>query len=192
VLCKDFREKSSMSVDKFINKSFNMLNGLIDKNDLTVRVTNLLNEFLETLKIMENCINCKDNMKRKCYSYEFNESLNGIKDLLVELEEEQEKENTISNLSAKSTDMNDKLNKWILCEDCQVRKIEKLSGRCGNEEIAMFLYECKLNIHNNSYYNYIEWIPFDEFRNIEYLDRGGFGEVYKATWMNYYHYNSFQ
>ena len=31
----------------------------------------------------------------------------------------------------------------------------------------------------------IQWIPFDEFKNIEYLAKGGFGEVHKATWINY-------
>ncbi|RHZ89403.1 hypothetical protein Glove_15g4 [Diversispora epigaea] len=28
----------------------------------------------------------------------------------------------------------------------------------------------------------IEWIPFDKFNNIEYLAKGGFGKVFKATW----------
>ena len=59
---------------------------------------------------------------------------------------------------------------------------------CGNEEIAKFLYyQCKLNAYryrNNN--NYIRWIPFDEFENIEYLARGGFGEVHKAILINYY------
>ena len=27
------------------------------------------------------------------------------------------------------------------------------------------------------------WIPFDEIKNIEYLAKGGFGEVHKATWI---------
>ena len=26
---------------------------------------------------------------------------------------------------------------------------------------------------------------FDEFKNIEYLAKGGFGEVHKATWIKY-------
>src|SRR3954467_11285883 len=60
---------------------------------------------------------------------------------------------------------------------------EKLTDKCGNEEIARLLYyQCKLNTmyyrHNS---NYIRWIPFDEFKNIEYLAKGDFGEVYKAT-----------
>src|SRR5947208_2909163 len=66
---------------------------------------------------------------------------------------------------------------------------EKLTDKCGNEEIARLLYyQCKLNTmyyrHNS---NYIRWISFDEFKNIEYLARGDFGEVYKATWINGYY-----
>src|SRR6266511_1128225 len=61
------------------------------------------------------------------------------------------------------------------------KKIKELTDKCGNKEIARFLYECELNARN---YSHIRWIPFDEFRNIEYLAKGGFGEVHKATWIN--------
>ena len=37
------------------------------------------------------------------------------------------------------------------------------------------------------YDRYIRWISFDEFKNIEYLAKGGFGEVHKATWINGYY-----
>ena len=60
----------------------------------------------------------------------------------------------------------------------QGKKIEKLTDECRNKEIAEFLYESRLNS------KYIQWIPFDEFENIEYLAKGGFGEVHKATWIN--------
>jgi hypothetical protein len=29
----------------------------------------------------------------------------------------------------------------------------------------------------------LKWIPYDKFKNIEYLDKGGFGTIYKATWL---------
>src|SRR5207248_9154872 len=82
------------------------------------------------------------------------------------------------------------LNKKVLCEGCKEKKFKKLTDKCGNEEIARFLYyQCKLNA--NMYYNeYIQWIPFDEFKNIEYLAKGGFGEVHKATWINHGYYNT--
>ncbi|UZO00722.1 uncharacterized protein OCT59_011841 [Rhizophagus irregularis] len=27
-----------------------------------------------------------------------------------------------------------------------------------------------------------KWIPYDKFKNVEYLDKGGFGTIYKAIW----------
>ena len=67
----------------------------------------------------------------------------------------------------------------------QKERNQKLADKCGNEEIAKFLYECRLN-REQYYDNYIRWIPFDEFKNIEYLAKGGFGEVHEATWIDGY------
>ncbi len=38
----------------------------------------------------------------------------------------------------------------------------------------------------NAKYNdqIIEWIPYNRFKNIEYLDKGGFGIIYKANWLD--------
>ena len=37
-----------------------MLNELINKNTLLVKITELSDKILETLEIMENCTSCKD------------------------------------------------------------------------------------------------------------------------------------
>ena len=79
--------------------------------------------------------------------------------------------------------MSIRLNKEILCEGCKEKEIEKLTDKCGNEELARFLYECKLNAYGYDS-EYIRWIPFDKFKNIEYLAKDGFGEIHKATWIN--------
>ena len=93
-------------------------------------------------------------------------------------------------LNYRSSKKDVELNQKVLCESCKGKKIEKLTDKCGNEEIARFLYyQCKLNA--NYYNHYIRWIPFDEFKNIEYLAKGGFGEVHKATWINGY-YNKYE
>ncbi|CAG8779617.1 5259_t:CDS:1, partial [Ambispora leptoticha] len=31
---------------------------------------------------------------------------------------------------------------------------------------------------------YLEWIPYDEFKNISQIGKGGFGTVYSADWTN--------
>ena len=30
----------------------------------------------------------------------------------------------------------------------------------------------------------LEWIPYNRLKNIEYLDKGGFGTIYKAIWLD--------
>jgi hypothetical protein len=32
--------------------------------------------------------------------------------------------------------------------------------------------------------NQLKWIPYDRFKNVEYLDKGGFGTIYKAILLN--------
>src|SRR5439155_11613098 len=82
--------------------------------------------------------------------------------------------------------INDELKGEILCESCKRKKIKKLTDKCENEEMARFIYDSKLN-KDYYYSNYIRWIPFDEFRDIEYLGKGGYGEVHKATWIGCYY-----
>ena len=137
-----------------------------------IKITELSNEIFETLEITENCTSCKDKIKGKKHFKEFCETINEIESCLAELEEE----NRISELDGKLFEINTKLNNELLCEGC--KEVKKLTDKCGSEDLAKFLYECRLND------NYIEWIPFDEFKNIEYLAKGGFGEVHKATWID--------
>jgi hypothetical protein len=28
----------------------------------------------------------------------------------------------------------------------------------------------------------LRWIPYNKFKNVEYLDKGGFSTIYKAIW----------
>ena len=30
----------------------------------------------------------------------------------------------------------------------------------------------------------MKWIPYDEFKDVQYIDEGGFGIIYKATWIS--------
>src|SRR5947207_10255783 len=122
----------------------------------------------------------------KCKNYK-DKKIDGknLDKCLAELEKEEQgkkKKDIINKLNNELNKTDFELNKKVLCEGCKEKKIEKLSDKCGNEEIAIFLYyQCKLNAN---YYYYSRWIPFDEFKNIKYLAKGGFGEVHKATWIN--------
>jgi len=50
----------------------------------------------------------------------------------------------------------------------------------GNKEVDSLINEC----NNIDKYEVFEWIPFERFTNVEYLAKGGFGSIYKATWLD--------
>ena len=176
-------------IDELINRLLDSLNELINK--CYSKTANLLSEFIETLKTIEDCTNCKDNMG-KFNLDECHKLINKIESCLAKLEkvkEEWEKRMLIHYLNKKLFEIDNELNRWALCESCK-EEVKKLTDKYGNKEIARFLHECKLN--EECYHSkYIRWIPFNEFRNIEYLAKGGFGEVHKAIWINGY-YNKYE
>ncbi|GES80970.1 kinase-like domain-containing protein [Rhizophagus clarus] len=47
-------------------------------------------------------------------------------------------------------------------------------GTSGNKTIDQFIFD-----------NYLKWIPYNEFKNIKYLDAGGFSIIYKAVYKDY-------
>src|SRR6266511_3725208 len=119
----------------------------------------MLNEILGTLHITKNC-ECKG----KLFDY--------YGHVIRELFKELRKGDDVSTLNSYIIKLDDHLNRKTLCEKCRDKKIEKLTNKCGNREIADFLYKYDTN----------KWIPFNEFKNIEYLAKGGFSVVQTATW----------
>jgi len=81
------------------------------------------------------------------------------------------------------------------CDKCQTtRYSDKYCERCislhlqslfntwtsGNEIIDNFIHQCQqLSSLPKSI---LEWIPFDQFKEIEKLTEGGFSTIYTATW----------
>jgi len=158
-------------IDGLIYKSHNTLNELlINRNDLSVETIKSIETTIEMLKTTEDCANCKD---KEVERNDFNEFRELVNEIVI-----RKKYHSVENLLF---EMNTRLNKEVLCEGCKREETRKLADKCGNREIAKFLYECRLNAKNHN--NYIQWIPFDEFKNIEYLAKGGFVEVHKATWI---------
>src|SRR5690242_14432116 len=129
---------NTLTNEILINELQNTLDELISRNNLNAKTTELSNELLETTKIIENCTSCKID----------GNDLDEIKNCLAELEkEEQEGENwrIIGELNDELFEINIRINKEILCEGCKEKKIEKLTDKYGNEEIARLLHESKLN-----------------------------------------------
>ena len=111
------------------------------------------------MKIIKNYIGCEDKKINKHDLDKFHKLINKIGNHLAGLEEKQrkKKDNIIDEsdnefkLSDELFRIGNKLNKWILCESCKGKEIEKLTDKCGNEEIARFLYQHKLNAKGDCY-----------------------------------------
>ena len=50
----------------------------------------------------------------------------------------------------------------------------------GNEFIDKFFQE----VHQVSSIK-LKWFPYNGFKNVKYLDKGGFGTIYTATWSSH-------
>jgi len=135
----------------------------------SVETIEIIKTIIETLKTIEDCAHCKDKEVGRNSFDEFRKLINKIG----------KKYDSVEDVFK----MNIRLNKEVLCEGCKGKEIRKLADKCRSEEIAKFLYECRLN-REQYYDDYIRWIPFDEFKNTEYLAKGGFGEVHKTTWID--------
>ena len=57
-----------------------------------------------------------------------------------------------------------------------------LNWTSGNDYIDKFIQESQLNAQDRN--QVLEWIPYNRFKNIKYFDKGGFGTIYKAIWLD--------
>ncbi|GBB87506.1 hypothetical protein RclHR1_00140010 [Rhizophagus clarus] len=84
----------------------------------------------------------------------------------------------------------------ITCEECNnicSGKFFKLNFRnwtSGNDHIDKFIQDTQLSAHvdNEVFKKVLEWIPYNRFYNIEYIEKDGFDEVYRARWIDGYIY----
>src|ERR1041385_4355318 len=76
------------------------------------------------------------------------------------------------------------LQSW--CQQCNVKRFQQDFHKwtSGNKFIDKFIQESQLNAE--CYKHILEWIPYNRLTNVKYLDKGGFGTVYKAIWLDGY------
>lgn len=76
----------------------------------------------------------------------------------------------------------DSYTKSIWCHACNSRHFreEFKNWTSGNPSIDKFIQQSQLRAINQ--YEVLEWIPYEQFTDIEFLAQGGFGKVYKAKW----------
>src|SRR6266511_1629010 len=68
------------------------------------------------------------------------------------------------------------------CEQCISLHLQSLfdTWTSGNKIIDDFIHQCQLL--SSLPKSILEWIPFDQFENVEKLTEGGFSSIYTATW----------
>jgi hypothetical protein len=72
----------------------------------------------------------------------------------------------------------------LYCEYCVRNYLkEKFSNwKSGNDDIDNLIQKCQMNSLGPE--NIVEWIPYSNLENINYLTKGGFSEIYTADWIN--------
>ena len=72
------------------------------------------------------------------------------------------------------------------CQPCDSKRFQQnfKNWTSGNSDIDKLIQESQLNAERNV--EFLEWIEYDRFENIEYITKGGFGKVYKANWKDGY------
>ncbi|RIA98232.1 hypothetical protein C1645_870795, partial [Glomus cerebriforme] len=70
------------------------------------------------------------------------------------------------------------------CQKCNNKRFQQNFSKwtSKNEFIDKFIQEAQLNAKNN--YEVLEWIPYDQLKNINHYDKGRFSEIYKAIWLD--------
>jgi len=70
------------------------------------------------------------------------------------------------------------------CKECNAKRFQQRFEywTSRNDNIDRFIQETQLSAWNN--FQVLEWIPFSRFRNVKFLDEGGFSIVYEAIWLD--------
>ncbi|CAG8599396.1 6882_t:CDS:10, partial [Ambispora gerdemannii] len=70
----------------------------------------------------------------------------------------------------------------IYCDNCMKELLRNgfEEWTSGNQMIDQFIQRCQMEKPIPKFI--IEWIPFEDFTGVQFKTRGGFGEIYTATW----------
>ncbi|GBC04760.1 hypothetical protein RclHR1_05850009 [Rhizophagus clarus] len=61
--------------------------------------------------------------------------------------------------------------------------LQGIKSKCGSEIVAVFGTSENAILDKFIEEKRLKWIPYNQFKNIEYIDKGGFGIIYKAFWL---------
>ena len=79
------------------------------------------------------------------------------------------------------------LYKW--CKPCNSKHFQNdfNNWSIGNDKIDKFIKDAQLNASNR--WEVIEWIPYDRFKDVKQIGKGGFGTIHYARWIDGYIWN---
>ncbi|RHZ73054.1 hypothetical protein Glove_233g46 [Diversispora epigaea] len=79
---------------------------------------------------------------------------------------------------------NQKHNKYYWCKPCNSKHLQNdfNNWTSGNDKIDKLIQNAQLNADVN--WKVIEWIPFDRFKDVKQIGKGGFGTIHYARWID--------
>lgn len=86
---------------------------------------------------------------------------------------------TGKNIKCIKCNKRERINSSHICYRCFA--LNSLTVNSGNNNIDNFIKETQ-SLEKSSQAPFLEWIPFEEFINVEKIGHGGFSEIYRATW----------
>ncbi|RHZ75530.1 hypothetical protein Glove_213g187 [Diversispora epigaea] len=80
---------------------------------------------------------------------------------------------------------NQKDTSWYWCKPCNSKHFQNdfNNWTSGNDKIDKFIQDAQLN-DNDRREVIIEWIPYDRFKDVKQIGRGGFGTIHYARWID--------
>ncbi|RHZ80204.1 hypothetical protein Glove_139g334 [Diversispora epigaea] len=87
-----------------------------------------------------------------------------------------------SNICPECNQELDEYNDW--CKPCNSKHFQNdfNNWTSGNDKIDKFIQDAQLNANDSSYV--MEWIPYDRFKDVKQIGKGGFGTIHYARWID--------
>ena len=74
------------------------------------------------------------------------------------------------------------MDKYILKSDDLKCITDQLLYKSGNNVVDDFIRYASINGHLKA--SIMEFVNYDQFKDIEFINEGGVGKIYRATWIN--------
>src|SRR5947208_3142764 len=69
------------------------------------------------------------------------------------------------------------------CQSCDLQTLTQ-GWTSGNEILDKIIKSTQLEAKGYDNHYYLQWVPYDDLKDIEKIGEGGFATIYNATWIN--------